>query len=614
MDDIRSLVDLGIPIPKTIPLFPQAAKFMGNKRNNSNFNIMDKPLLSMLKVLISRLFVKDSSTIDSERDSKSSFNPLGSSNFSKKQLASESISEGKESVVAKPIPPTIRKKPNCLLNSQEAPLLTAISSNNIQQCKKLLKNSESLFINKAHGPEKKTLLHLACARGYTEICELLLDYANNLDINPRDRYLKTPLHLACEQGRLYIVKLLIRSGAELNAQDLQKNSPIHLASLNGALQTVEWLLTRLPDVLLENSEGSTPIMLSPSQEMQFLFENFLRKYRKGVESAYKKVSISVKPLPIQTATALDFDIIKPLGKGSFGEVYLVRNKQTQKLYAMKSLDKSQIFNKKLVRYAIAERNILSHLKHPFIVSLKYAFQTSKKLLLILDYCAGGDLGKHLKKRKRFPEWLAKIYICEIILALEELHKNNIIFRDLKPENIILDSDGHARLIDFGLSKEEVSDSTITRSFCGSLAYLAPEIIQRKGHGQTVDWYLLGVLFYETLVGVPPFYSSNRKKLFRNILYGRLKLPSSISCEAKDLLKLLLRRAPAERLGAKDDAAEVKAHSYFEGINWDQVLRKELKPVLPDTPNEVQGHLPTKAVYGTFSNEEDKLIGWTFVSD
>jgi serine/threonine protein kinase len=232
----------------------------------------------------------------------------------------------------------------------------------------------------------------------------------------------------------------------------------------------------------------------------------------------------------------DFIGICELGHGSFGDVYLVTKHNTGKLYAMKVLRKDRIIERNLIKYALTERNVLTYIKHPFIVSLNFAFQTLSKLFLILDYCAGGDLSSHLMKEKKFPESRAKIYVCEIVLALEELHKNDIIYRDLKPDNIVLDKDGHALLTDFGLSKEGILDNYAAKSFCGSLAYLAPEMIERNGHGKAVDWYLLGVVFYEMVVGIPPFFSMNKDELMTNIQRAKIKIPGCLSVEAKELIK------------------------------------------------------------------------------
>jgi serine/threonine protein kinase len=176
---------------------------------------------------------------------------------------------------------------------------------------------------------------------------------------------------------------------------------------------------------------------------------------------------------------------------------------------MKILNKKQILGNNLVKYAKTERDVLTYTKHPFIVGLKYAFQTPEKLFLLLDYAPGGNMSRALHKDRRFTEERARWYMCELMLALEELHKRDIIFRDLKPDNVVFDEDGHALLTDFGLAKEAIMNNNAARSFCGSPAYLAPEMLKRSGHGKSVDWYLLGVLLYEMLVGIPPYYSNNK---------------------------------------------------------------------------------------------------------
>jgi serine/threonine protein kinase len=185
---------------------------------------------------------------------------------------------------------------------------------------------------------------------------------------------------------------------------------------------------------------------------------------------------------------------------------------------------------------MTERNILSRAKHPFIVNLYYAFQTHEKLYMVMEYCPGGDLSEYLGLEKKFNEDKTRLYAAEIVLGLENLHKKGIIFRDLKPDNVVLDYEGHAKLTDFGLSKEGIKDDdAITRSFCGSYAYLAPEMINKSGHGKVVDWYLLGVVIYEMLTGNPPYYANNKEELFNNIKHSILDFPSQLSHHAKDLL-------------------------------------------------------------------------------
>ena len=245
---------------------------------------------------------------------------------------------------------------------------------------------------------------------------------------------------------------------------------------------------------------------------------------------------------------LNPDSFKPvelIGKGSFGEVYLVERKSNGKLYAMKILSKKKIVGNNLVKYAKTERNVMSITRHPFIVGLHYAFQTAQRLYIIMDYCPGGDLGHVLRRERRFTEDRARIYLAEIILALEDLHRRDIIFRDLKPDNVVLDTQGHVLLTDFGLSKQGILDNNSAKSFCGSVAYLAPEMLKRSGHGKSVDWYLLGVILYEMLVGIPPYFNKNRYLyiyiyilrdiLFQNIQKAPLKLPTFVSEKSKNLL-------------------------------------------------------------------------------
>ena len=267
-----------------------------------------------------------------------------------------------------------------------------------------------------------------------------------------------------------------------------------------------------------------------------------------------------------------------LGRGSFGEVYLVEKIDTKKKYAMKVLNKDRILSQNLIKYVRAERNVLSITNHPFIVKLYFAFQTMNRLFLILEYCPGGDLSKHLFFEKKFCESRAKFYICEVLLALENLHKRNIIFRDLKPDNVVLDEEGHCKLTDFGLSKEGVSDFQSAKSFCGSIAYLAPEMIKKQGHGKSVDWYLLGVLFYEMIVGITPYFSNNKDQIFYNIENAELRIPQFVSKDAANLLKKLLEKNPLKRIGGSDkDAEEIKEDPYFKDINWDDVYNKKTEP-------------------------------------
>merc|ERR1712054_10233 len=229
----------------------------------------------------------------------------------------------------------------------------------------------------------------------------------------------------------------------------------------------------------------------------------------------------------------------------------------------------------LLRYAVTERNVLSYIHHPYMVSLHYAFQTRTYLVLVLEFCPGGNLQALIEREKRLPESLAQLYTAEILLALSHLHERSIVFRDLKPDNIVIDAIGHAMLTDFGLSKEGVSALHGTKSFCGSVAFLAPEILQRKGHRHTVDIYGLGVLLFDMLTGLPPFYHPDREKLYNNIKHARLVVPSDIPEDTADFIKATMNKEQSLRLGAHD-SNDVKGHRYFHNVDFDALMRREVE--------------------------------------
>jgi len=268
-----------------------------------------------------------------------------------------------------------------------------------------------------------------------------------------------------------------------------------------------------------------------------------------------------------------FATIRTIGQGSFGAVYMVKHNRTGGIYAMKTLEKSKIRSQNLERYAKTERNILSYVRHPFIVSLRFAFQTTNYLVLVLHYCPNGNLQRLIAQERRLSEALARLYTAEVLLAITHLHHRNIVFRDLKPDNIVLDDGWHAMLTDFGLSKEGVQGAGAT-TFCGSVAYIAPEILARKPHGHTVDIYNLGVLLFNMLTGAPPFYHPNRKLLFDNIAKAKLRIPFLVSAKASSFIKVLMERDPERRLGHKS-TDELRDHAFFENLDWDDVLNRKV---------------------------------------
>jgi len=249
------------------------------------------------------------------------------------------------------------------------------------------------------------------------------------------------------------------------------------------------------------------------------------------------------------------------------------------MYALKVLKKDNIIKRNQVEHTKTERSVLGYVRHPFIVGMNMAFQSKDKLFFVLDYCAGGELFFHLGKLGKFHEDRARFYAAEIVLAISYVHSLDIIYRDLKPENVLIDAAGHIRLTDFGLSKEGISDSAAgANSFCGTPEYLAPEILNRQGHGRAVDWWSLGALLYEMLTGLPPFYTQDREKLFEKIRNSELLYPPSLSPNAKGVLKGLLTKDPERRLGSGPrDADDIKVHAFFRSVEWDKLVRGEISP-------------------------------------
>uniref|UniRef100_A0A8C6MNP8 Ribosomal protein S6 kinase n=1 Tax=Mus spicilegus TaxID=10103 RepID=A0A8C6MNP8_MUSSI len=299
------------------------------------------------------------------------------------------------------------------------------------------------------------------------------------------------------------------------------------------------------------------------------------------EAILKEISIThhVKA-GSEKADPSQFELLKVLGQGSFGKVFLVRKvtrPDSGHLYAMKVLKKATLKVRDRVRTKM-ERDILADVNHPFVVKLHYAFQTEGKLYLILDFLRGGDLFTRLSKEVMFTEEDVKFYLAELALGLDHLHSLGIIYRDLKPENILLDEEGHIKLTDFGLSKEAIDHEKKAYSFCGTVEYMAPEVVNRQGHTHSADWWSYGVLMFEMLTGSLPFQGKDRKETMTLILKAKLGMPQFLSTEAQSLLRALFKRNPANRLGSGPDGAEeIKRHIFYSTIDWNKLYRREIKP-------------------------------------
>ncbi|XP_034480757.1 microtubule-associated serine/threonine-protein kinase 1 [Drosophila innubila] len=296
-----------------------------------------------------------------------------------------------------------------------------------------------------------------------------------------------------------------------------------------------------------------------------------------------------QPLPHEN----DFDIAKLISNGAYGAVYLVKHKTTRQRFAMKKINKNNLILRNQVEQVFAERDILSFADNPFVVSMYCSFETKKHLCLVMEYVEGGDCGTLLKNIGPLPADMARFYFAETVLAVEYLHSYGIVHRDLKPDNLLITALGHIKLTDFGLSKmglmslatnlyEGYIDSE-TRQFSdkqvyGTPEYIAPEVILRQGYGKPVDWWSMGIILYEFLIGCVPFFGETAEELFAHTVNDDIEWPDSedwpVQSEAKDIISQLLQQNPRDRLGTQTGALEVKEHFYFQGMDWNSLLRQK----------------------------------------
>ena len=278
-----------------------------------------------------------------------------------------------------------------------------------------------------------------------------------------------------------------------------------------------------------------------------------------------------------------FEYISIIGRGGFGKVWKVCHKQTKKLYAMKEMNKAKIIDKKSEKSVKSERDLLSKLNHPFIINMHFSFQDTDNLYLVMDLLTGGDLRYHICKKRYFTEEQAKFFISCIILGLEYCHYYNIIHRDIKPENLILDSRGYVHITDFGIAKIQTSNNHKETS--GTPGYMSPEVLCGQNHTISVDYFAIGVMGYEFMMGVRPYLGTNRKEIkekimAKQVVIHRKDIKNGWGVEAADFINRLLQRKPGKRLGAHG-ASEVKNHIWFKNYNWNDLYNKKLiAPFIP----------------------------------
>ncbi|XP_034659666.1 microtubule-associated serine/threonine-protein kinase 3 isoform X1 [Drosophila subobscura] len=313
----------------------------------------------------------------------------------------------------------------------------------------------------------------------------------------------------------------------------------------------------------------------------------------GTGTAASQLQISTAGLPQPLPHENDFDIAKLISNGAYGAVYLVKHKTTRQRFAMKKINKNNLILRNQVEQVFAERDILSFADNPFVVSMYCSFETKKHLCLVMEYVEGGDCGTLLKNIGPLPADMARFYFAETVLAVEYLHSYGIVHRDLKPDNLLITALGHIKLTDFGLSKmglmslatnlyEGYIDSE-TRQFSdkqvyGTPEYIAPEVILRQGYGKPVDWWSMGIILYEFLIGCVPFFGETAEELFAHTVNDDIEWPDSedwpVQSEAKDIITQLLQQNPRDRLGTQTGAMEMKEHVYFLGMDWNSLLRQK----------------------------------------
>ena len=268
----------------------------------------------------------------------------------------------------------------------------------------------------------------------------------------------------------------------------------------------------------------------------------------------------------------NYRLLRTIGTGSFSRVRLAVHRTTQEISAIKIFLKQDIVRKRQVEHVRSERHILGEVHHPFIAGLQTAFQDRERLYLVQDYVPGGELYRVLRGKGRLAPWEAQFYVCEVAAALVYLHGKKVVYRDVKPENILISETGHVRLVDFGFAKQ-LFGSEKTFTLCGTPEYIAPEVIQQRGHDSSCDWWALGILLYELLTGHAPFLDPNPFKLYEKILTAPVTFPADFNETAKALVAGLTEKLPVRRLQQR----MVLKHQFFSGVDWEGVDRQEQRP-------------------------------------
>lgn len=335
------------------------------------------------------------------------------------------------------------------------------------------------------------------------------------------------------------------------------------------MQNIEYSIQISKIVEKIDSDNSEFDLLPENSPKLHIESNNMDEINKLKNAIFNESSFEfVKP---KIPTITDFKLSKIIGEGYSGKVHLVRRKTDNKLFALKLIGKEKLSNAKSMQRMFAERDILVQNNFPFITKIYSAFETENYLVLALEYVGGGNLQHHLDKGTHFTKNQIKIYLAELVLTVEHLHKMGIVFRDLKPSNILISKDGNLKITDFGLSKN-IIDTGKTKTMCGTHFYLSPEMLSGDFYGYSVDWWALGVIAFRLVCGRLPFSNPNLSKLYDRIMACSYRFPVNLETDAKDFISGLLKKDPNDRLSIE----QIKTHKFFADIDWDKVLRKEYK--------------------------------------
>lgn len=392
-------------------------------------------------------------------------------------------------------------------------------------------------------------------------------------LNPEwneDFHFKLTNDMVRENRRLH---LTVWDWDRLTANDFMGGMMLELSDImSGTKQTSGWFK------LLDQEQGKLHAFPSRMQEIAAHGQNSFSS------TSVTRVKSTEKPMCLD-----DYTLLKVLGRGSFGKVFLAEDKATKTQWAIKALKKWSVLQDDDVAATMTERRVLTLAGEPsFLTHMHAGFQSATNLFFVMELVTGGDLMHHVLEQGQLPEKATKFYIAEICCGLWALHERGILYRDLKLDNVMLDSEGHVKLADFGLAKEGLAPGQTTTTFCGTPDYIAPEIIQYMPYGHGVDWWSLGVMMYEMLTGEPPFDGDSEDELFNSILTKKTKCPRYMKKESAMIINRFLAKMPADRLVAN---AEIKAHRYFLGYNWDDVQERRLKPPFRPRENVVNNFDP-----------------------